>query len=114
PDGTWAAADVSGRAGMSASSSPQHEPRAVRLLVSGSVARCLPPLDLLLARRPPPPPAEQVDVRAHLGERVARRVDAIDPRNGIEDDPSLSGSWSSTPAVRVSVPKGICARLSGH
>ena len=26
---------------------------------------------LLLARRPPPPPAEQVNVRANLGERVA-------------------------------------------
>src|SRR5262249_5829288 len=33
-----------------------------------------------------PAPAEEVDVRPHLAERVARRVDAIDPRDGVEDD----------------------------
>src|SRR5436309_3166975 len=49
-------------------------------------AESRPAPDLLLGRRPPPPPAEQVNVRADLGERVARRVDAIDARDGVEDD----------------------------
>src|SRR6516225_4638425 len=40
----------------------------------------------LRGRGPTPPPAEEVDVRAHFAERVARRVDAIDPRDGVEND----------------------------
>src|SRR5262249_19811022 len=39
-----------------------------------------------LARRSPPSTAHQVDVRARLEERIGRRLDAVDPRNGIEDD----------------------------
>src|SRR5262249_34895848 len=37
-------------------------------------------------RRPSPPSAEEVDVRTHLRERVAGRVDAIHPWDGVEDD----------------------------
>src|SRR5882762_3822174 len=33
-----------------------------------------------------PVPAEQIHVRAYLAERVARGIDAINPRNGIKDD----------------------------
>src|SRR5262249_31451407 len=40
----------------------------------------------LPGRGPAPAPTEQIDLRAHLAERVPRRVDAIDPRDGIEDD----------------------------
>src|SRR5437867_4147014 len=40
----------------------------------------------LRGRGAAPAPAEQIDLRAHLGERVARSVDAIDPRDGVEDD----------------------------
>src|SRR5436190_1589138 len=35
---------------------------------------------------PPPATAEQVDVRAHVRERIARGLDAIHPRDGVEDD----------------------------
>ena len=36
---------------------------------------------------PSPAAAEEVDVRARFGERIARRLDALNPREGIEDDP---------------------------
>src|SRR5947209_12959949 len=35
---------------------------------------------------PPPAAAEQVDVRAHIRERIARGIDAINPGDGVEDD----------------------------
>src|SRR4030095_4869746 len=35
---------------------------------------------------PPPAAAEQVNVRAHVRERIARGLDAIHPRDGVEDD----------------------------
>jgi hypothetical protein len=65
---------------------------AVVVLLDQPVSSCRPlgPTpsmpDLIRARLPPPPPAKQVDVRAHRGERISRRVDAIDARDGVEDD----------------------------
>src|SRR5262249_23718771 len=49
-------------------------------------AKNLQRLFLLYGRGPASAPAEQIDLRAHLAEWVARGVDAIDPRDGIEDD----------------------------
>src|SRR5262245_55652355 len=35
---------------------------------------------------PPPAAAEQVDIRAHVRERIARGIDAIHPGDWVEDD----------------------------
>ena len=41
---------------------------------------------LLSACGPAPTPAQQIDLRAHLAQWVARGVDAINPRDGIENE----------------------------
>jgi hypothetical protein len=41
---------------------------------------------LLPGRGPASAAAEQINFRTHFAERVARVVDAIDPRDGIEAD----------------------------
>src|SRR5512133_2251348 len=61
---------------------------------------------------PPPPAAEQVDVRAYVREGVARRINAIDPRNRIEDDlPPLWGLVIHALGQRDSAERDLVATI---
>src|SRR5262249_59104937 len=62
-------------------------PRARRFVaINPNPTTSLQLLYLLPGRGPAPAPAEQVDLRAHLAERVARGVDAVHPGDRVKDD----------------------------